>query len=197
MDGCCTTSFFNCCLASNINLVLLGTYIIAKDPHFDPFCVWGNEISMNQHQVRKLIKIVSKMGPKMAIKLFVYTLSKTTMNCRMVSKNSAAFFLLPIMSCVRWQCLNLFPLQWLPKQFTQDYLSNYMIGGHAKVKVFLPEHDDYLDVFMKTVKDGRSAITRGWTRVVRAFCMEEGTIWAFRFTLFSNQNIFRLFLYRL
>ena len=51
-----------------------------------------------------------------------------------------------------------------------------MIGGHAKVKVFLPEHDDYLDVFMKTVKDGRSAITRGWTRVVRAFCMEEGTI---------------------
>ena len=23
-----------------------------------------------------------------------------------------------------------------------------MIGGHAKVKVFLPEHDDYLDVFV-------------------------------------------------
>ena len=44
-----------------------------------------------------------------------------------------------------------------------------MIGGHAKVKVFLPEHDDYLDVFMKTMKDGQSAITRGWTRVVRAF----------------------------
>jgi hypothetical protein len=124
---------------------------------------------MNQHQVRKLIKIVSKMGQKMAIKLFVYTLSKTTANCRMVSKNSAAFFLLPIRSCVRWQCLNLFPLQWFPKQFTQDYLLNYMIGGHAKVKVFLPEHDDYLDVFIKTVKDGRSAITRGWTRVVHAF----------------------------
>ena len=64
----------------------------------------------------------------------------------------------------------------MPKQFTQDYLSNYMIGGHAKVKVFLLEHDDYLDVFMKIVKDGRSTITRGWTRVVRAFCMEEGTI---------------------
>ena len=79
-----------------------------------------------------------------------------------------------------------FPLQWFPKQFTKDYLSNYMIGGHAKVKVFLPEHDGYLDVFMKTVKDGQSAITRGWTRVVRAFCMEEGTIWAFHFTLFSN-----------
>ena len=93
--------------------------------------------------------------------------------------------------------LNLFPLQWLQKQFTQDCLSNCMIGGHANVKVFLPEHDDYLDIFMKIVKDGRSAITTGWTRVVRAFYMEEGTIWAFRFTLFNNQNGFRLFLYRL
>jgi hypothetical protein len=61
-----------------------------------------------------------------------------------------------------------------------------MIDGHAKVKVFLPDYNDYLKVIMKTVKDGRSAITRGWTRVVRAFDMEEGKIWAFRFTSFSN-----------
>ena len=88
-------------------------------------------------------------------------------------------------------------MQWFPKQFTKDYLSNYMIGGHAKVKVFLPGHDDYLDVSMKTVKGGRSAIIGGWTRVMRAFCMEEGKIWAFRLTLFSNQNVFHLFLYRL
>ena len=79
---CCTTSLCNCCLASNINLVLVGTYVIGKDPRFDPFGVWGNEIFMNQHQV----------GQNMAIKLFVYTLSKTTVNCRMVSKNSACFF---------------------------------------------------------------------------------------------------------
>ena len=98
---CCTTSFCNCCLASNINLVLLDTYVIGKDSRFDPFCVWGNEILMNKRQVRKLIKIVSKMGPNKEIKLFVYTLSKTTANCGMVSKNSAALFLLPIMSCVR------------------------------------------------------------------------------------------------
>ena len=98
---CCTASLCNYCLASNINLVLLGTYVIGKDPCFDSFCVWGNEILMNQHQLRKLIKIVSKMGQKMAIKLFVYTLSKTTANCRMVSKNTTAFLLLPIMSCVR------------------------------------------------------------------------------------------------
>ena len=65
--------------------MLLGTYVIGKDLRFDPFYVWGNEISMNQHQVRKLIKIVSKMGQKTAIKLFVYTLSKTTANCKMVS----------------------------------------------------------------------------------------------------------------
>ena len=81
----CTTSFFNSCLASNINFVLLGTYVIGKDPCFDPFYISGNEISMNQHQVRKMIKIVSTMSPKMAIKLFVDTLSKTTTNCRMVS----------------------------------------------------------------------------------------------------------------
>ena len=92
---CCTTSFFNCCLASNINLVLLGTYVIAKDPHFDPLCVWGNEIFMNQHQVRKLINIVIKMGQKMSIELYVYTLCKTTVNCRMVSKNPVAFFYCP------------------------------------------------------------------------------------------------------
>ena len=98
---CCTTSFFNCWLASNINLVLLGTYIIAKDPHFDPLFVWGNEIFMNQHQVRKLIKIVIKMGPKTSIELFVYTLCKPTVNYMMVSKNPVAFFLLPVMSCVR------------------------------------------------------------------------------------------------
>ena len=56
---------------------------------------------MNQHQVRKLIKIVIKMGQKMPIELFVYTLCKTIVNCMMVSKNFVAFFLLPVMSCVR------------------------------------------------------------------------------------------------
>ena len=55
-----------------------------------------------------------------------------------------------------------------------------------KVKVFHPDYNEHREVIMKTVKDGRSAVTRGWTRVVSAFCMEEGTIWAFR-----------LFLYRL
>ena len=73
-----------------------------------------------------------------------------------------------------------------------------MIGGHAmKVKVFHLEYNEHGEVVMKTVKDGRAAITRGWPRVVRALRMEEGTVWAFRFTFSSNQNVFRLSLYSL
>ena len=47
MDGMLYYIIFQLFLASNINLVLLGTYVIGKDPRFDPFCVWGNEISVN------------------------------------------------------------------------------------------------------------------------------------------------------
>ena len=64
-----------------------------------------------------------------------------------------------------------------------------------KVKVFHPDYNEHRKVIMKTVKVGQVAITRGWPRVVCALRMEEGTIWAFRFTLFSNQNVFRLILY--
>ena len=94
--------------------------------------------------------------------------------------------------------MNRFCLQWFPKKFTQDYLAKYMISGHAmKVKVFDPDYSEHRAVVMKTVKDGQAAITRGWPRVMRALCMEEGTIWAFRFTFSSNQNVFCLSLYSL
>ena len=74
----------------------------------------------------------------------------------------------------------------------------YMIGGHAmKVKVFRPDYSEHREVVVKTVKDGRTTITRGWPRVVRALRMEEGTIWAFRFSFSSNQDVFRLSLYSL
>ena len=112
--------------------------------------------------------IVIKMGQNMSIELFVYTLCKTTVNCRMVSKNPVAFFLLPVMSCVRWQYLNLF-------SFAVDPEAIYS-------RLPLKLHD------------WRPAITRGWTRVVRAFCIQESTIGPFRFTLFSNWNVCRLFL---
>ena len=65
-----------------------------------------------------------------------------------------------------------------------------------KVKVFHPDYNEHREVLMKTVKDGRAAITRGWPRVVRALRME-GTISAFRFTFSSNQNVFHLSLYSL
>ena len=91
-----------------------------------------------------------------------------------------------------------FRFQWLPNQFSQDYLAKYMIGGHAmKLKVFHPYYSEHREFLMKTVKDGRAAITRGWPRVVHALRMEEGTIWAFRFSFSSNQNVFRLSLYSL
>ena len=66
-----------------------------------------------------------------------------------------------------------------------------------KVKVFHPDYNEHQEVLTKTVKDGWATITRGWPRVVRALRMEEGTIWAFRFTFSSNHNVFRLSLYSL
>ena len=66
-----------------------------------------------------------------------------------------------------------------------------------KVKVFHPDYNEHREVLMKTVKDGRAAITRGWPRVLPALRMEEGTIWAFRFSFSSNQNVFCLSLYSL
>ena len=66
-----------------------------------------------------------------------------------------------------------------------------------KVKVFHPDYNEHREVLMKTVKDGQAAITRGWPRVVCALRMEEETIWAFRFTFSSNQNVFRLSVYSL
>ena len=45
-----------------------------------------------------------------------------------------------------------------------------------KVKVFHLDYNEHQEVVMKTVTDGRTTITRGWPRVVRALHMEEGTI---------------------
>lgn len=60
------------------------------------------------------------------------------------------------------------------KQFSQDYLTNYIIGVEAtKVKIYYSEcDDDDLEVFLKTVKDGKAFIKRGWPKVLRAFDME-------------------------
>ena len=77
-----------------------------------------------------------------------------------------------------------------------------MTGVEAtKVKVYNScYHDNALEVFLKAVKDGRAIVTRGWTKVVRAYGMQEGTLWAFRFfkTIGSQNDLhLSLHLYRL
>jgi hypothetical protein len=61
-------------------------------------------------------------------------------------------------------------------------------------------HDNGLEVFLEAVKDGRAVITRGWTKVMCVFGMEQGILWAFRFfnTIGSQNNLhFSLHRYRL
>ena len=52
---------------------------------FDPFCIWGNEMSMNISQVKKLKKIVrvNKLATNNS-KIFVCTMKKTSVNYSMV-----------------------------------------------------------------------------------------------------------------
>ena len=71
----------------------------------------------------------------------------------------------------------------------------------TKVKVYNScYHDNALEVFLKAVKDGRAIVTRGWTKVVHAYGMQEGTLWAFHFvnTVGSQNDLhLSLHLYRL
>ena len=200
--GSCILHYLcNLSLASNIYWLLVGTYMRGTDPCFDPFCVWGNEIFMNKRQVRKLRKIVRRKKRVIGIKLFIYTLSKTTVNFRMVS-NVSPFP--PAHNKLLYQTLvsDIFSFQWFSKLFTDDYLANYMTGVEAtKVKVYNScYHDNALEVFLKAMKDGRAIVTRGWAKVVRAYGMQEGTLWAFRFfnTIGSQNDLnLSLHLYRL
>ena len=61
-----------------------------------------------------------------------------------------------------------------------------MTGVEAtKVKVYNScYHDNALEVFLKAVKDEQVIITRGWTKAVHAYGMQEGTLRVFRF--FNN-----------
>ena len=63
----------------------VGPAIRGFDPLFDPFCIWGNELSMNINQVKKLSKIVriKKLATKNN-KIFVCTMKKTSVHYIMV-----------------------------------------------------------------------------------------------------------------
>ena len=73
------------CLGSNIYILLVAPFTRGLDPLFDPFCIWGNEVTTNINQVKKLRKIVriKKLATK-DNKLFVCTMKKTSVSYRMV-----------------------------------------------------------------------------------------------------------------
>ena len=66
-------------------LAHVGPAVRGLDPLFDQFCIWGNEMSMNISQVKKLRKIVriKKLATKNN-KIFVCTMKKTSVHYRMV-----------------------------------------------------------------------------------------------------------------
>ncbi|XBH77524.1 hypothetical protein VPH35_103994 [Triticum aestivum] len=63
-----------------------GPVVKGLDPLFDPFCIWGNEMSMNISQVKKLRKIVrmKKLATNNS-KIFVCKMKVTSVNYRMLT----------------------------------------------------------------------------------------------------------------
>ena len=86
-----STLLCNCSNHSNIQvfnkffLAHVGPAVRGLDRLFDPFCMWGNEMSMNISQVKKLNKIarIKKLATKNN-KIFVCTMKKISVNYRMV-----------------------------------------------------------------------------------------------------------------
>ena len=74
-------------------LAHVGPAVRGLDPLFDPFCIWGNEMSMNISQVKKLRKIVrmKKLATNNS-KIFVCTMKKTSVNYRMVPTLLPCFY---------------------------------------------------------------------------------------------------------
>ena len=72
------------------------------------------------------------------------------------------------------------------KQFTDDYLSNHLYGQEAR-KVFIQHPRFNIEVFLKRLKYGRSIIHRYWPKVAKTFNMNEGSIFAFRFSSFPDE----------
>ena len=78
--------------------------------------------------------------------------------------------------------------------FTDDYLSSHLCGQEAR-KVFIQHPQFNIEVFLKRSKDGRSIIHRHWPKVAKTFNMNEGSIFAFRFSSFPDEmhlSIYRL-----
>ena len=70
--------------------------------------------------------------------------------------------------------------------FTDDYFSNHLCGQEVR-KVFIQHPQFNIEVFLKRTKDGWSIIHRHWPKVVETFNMNEGSIFAFRFSSFPDE----------
>ena len=151
---------------------------------------------MNISQVKKLRKIVriKKLATKNN-KIFVCTMKKTSVHYKMVLTIIPCLFFIPLPHFQYREDIYAHPcFQAFPKQFTDDYLSNHLYGQEAR-KVFIQHPRFNIEVFLKRTKDGRSIIHRYWPKVAKTFNMNEGSIFAFRFSSFPDEmhlSIYRL-----
>jgi hypothetical protein len=151
---------------------------------------------MNINQVKKLRKIVriKKLATKNN-KIFVCTMKKTSVHYKMVLTIIPCLFFIPLPHFQYREDIYAHPcFQAFPKQFTDDYLSNHLYGQEAR-KVFIQHPRFNIEVFLKRTKDGWSIIHRHWPKVAKTFNMNEGSIFAFRFSSFPDEmhlSIYRL-----
>ena len=148
---------------------------------------------MNINQIKKLRKIVriKKLATKNN-KIFVCTMKKTSVHYKMV---------LTIIPCL---FLFLCPISNIEKIFMHILVfrpfqsSSLMITSQTTSlarKVFIQHPQFNIEVFLKRTKDGRSIIHRHWPKVAKTFNMNEGSIFAFRFSSFPDEmhlSIYRL-----
>ena len=151
---------------------------------------------MNINQIKKLTNIVriKKVATKNN-KIFVCTMKKRSVHYKMVLTIIPCLFFIPLPHFqYREDIYAHLCFQAFPKQFTDDYLSNHIYGQEAR-KVFIQHPRFNIEVFLKRTKDGWSIIHRHWRKVAKTFNMNEGLIFAFRFSSFVNEmhlSIYRL-----
>ena len=150
---------------------------------------------MNFSQVKKLRKIVRMKKLAMNnIKIFVCTMKKTSVHYRMELTIIPCLFI-PLPHFQYREDIYAHPcFQAFPKWFTDDYLSNHLYGQEAR-KVCIQHPRFNIEVFLKRSEDVWSIIHRHWPKVAKTFNINEGSIFAFRFSSFPDE--IHLSMYRL
>ena len=153
---------------------------------FDPFCICGNEMSMNISHVKKLTKVVrmKKLATNNS-KIFDCTMKNTSVNYRMVPTLLPCFYPLRHFKIYNNDlCIACF--QYFSKQFTDVYLSNHLHGQEAR-KVLIQHARYNIEVLLKRTKFGGVIIHWKWPKVARTFSITEGSIFAFPFCYFPDE----------